>query len=77
MTISTLTEAQFQVAQDAVDAAIRASRRGTPERAAAEAVSADWEAVLALPQATAAQRESRRAAIAAVASCRRLLAVAS
>lgn len=63
-----LTETQFAAAQDKIDAAIRAAKRGTPERAAAEAQGAEWETAIALPQATAQQRTARRAEIAAVAA---------
>lgn len=68
-----LTEEQFGMAQDAVDAALRASKRGTPEREAAQAVSAEWEAAIALPQATWQQREDRLAAISEVATKHSLL----
>jgi hypothetical protein len=60
-----LTEAQFEAAQDKIDSIVRASKRGTPERDAADALSARWEAILAFPQSTATQRDTRRDAIAA------------
>lgn len=62
-----LTEAQFSAAQGKLDSAVRATKRGTPERAAVDAQVAEWEAANALPQATAAQRTARRAEIAATA----------
>jgi hypothetical protein len=63
-----LSQDQFEAANDKVDALLRGSKRGTSERAEAEAVSAAWEAVIALPQATAQQRRDRHAAIADVAT---------
>ena len=62
-----LTEEQFTEAEDKIDALIRASKRGTPERLAAEAVEAEWNAAYALPQRTVDDRTERSAAIAAVA----------
>ena len=63
-----LTDTQFSATQDKIDAALRATKRGTPERAAAEARTVAWEAANALPQATAAQRKTRHAAIATAAA---------
>lgn len=67
MTTTKLTQAEFAAVQDKVDAAIRASKRGTPERAAADEQSQAWERAIALPDATASQREVRWAEIAKVA----------
>ena len=64
MTTSKLTQAEFAAVQDKIDDMFRASRTGTPERAAAETASDAWEAAIALPDATFAQREARFAAIA-------------
>jgi hypothetical protein len=58
-----LTQAQFSAHQDKIDAAMRATKRGTAERAAVEAVSKVWEAAIALPQRTFADRQARLAAI--------------
>lgn len=64
----TLTQDQFTVADDAVNARLRAARKGTDEdKAAAAALSAGWEAVNALPVQKAADRETRRIAICAFA----------
>lgn len=63
-----LTQAEFEAHQAKLDALLRASRRGTPERAAAEEASVAWEAAIALPQRTADQRAARRLAIAAAAA---------
>lgn len=63
-----LTQDQFRAAQDKVDAAIRGSKRGTPERVAAERLSAEWERASSLPAITFAQREIRHAAIAEAAA---------
>lgn len=62
-----LSQAQFSAAQDKIDAMLRGSKRGTPERKAADAVSNDWEAVVGLPTDTAAQRAVRLDAIEAAA----------
>lgn len=62
-----LTENEFSAANDRVDSLLRSTKRGTPERAAADVVSAEWEMAIALPQSTAQQREARRAAIRATA----------
>jgi len=59
-----LTESEFSAAQDAVDQLMCSSRRGTAEREAAEALSAQWEAAIAAPQRTATERQARRALIA-------------
>ena len=63
----TLTQVEFSAVQDTLDAALRATKRGTPERAAVDARIAVWEAAIALPQATQAQRDARHEAIAAAA----------
>ena len=63
----TLTESQFQAADDAVCQLLRSSKRGTPERQAANAVSQEWEAAYRAPQRTFAERETRRELIAATA----------
>lgn len=69
MTNEALTEGQFSAANDAIDNLVRSSRKGTPEaKAAAQAVSAEWEAAIALPVRTVDQRTSRLGAIAAVAA---------
>jgi len=62
-----LTQAQFAAVQVTIDSLLQGSKRGSPERAAADQLSAEWEAVFASPQATFAQREARLAAIAAFA----------
>lgn len=59
-----LSQIQFAAAQDKLDATVRAAKRGTPERVAADALSAAWETVLASPDRTAAQRDERLAKIA-------------
>lgn len=59
-----LTEQQFAAAQNTLDARLRATKRGTPERAAVDAQVAIWEAACALPAVSFAQREVRFAAIA-------------
>ena len=68
-----LSQAQFETVNDKIDAKVHASRRGTPERTEAEALSARWEAVLATPQRTFAQREERLAAIARFATAEGLV----
>ena len=55
-----LTEAQFSACQDKIDDMIRSSRKDPTAKAAVAAISAEWEAAIALPQATAAQRDARR-----------------
>ena len=63
-----LTQAQFTVANDKIDDMVRGTKRGTPERAAAQAISDEWEAANSLPVATVDQRTKRHEAIAAVAA---------
>jgi len=58
-----LTQDQFEAVQDKLDAALRATKRGTPDRAAVDARVAVWEAAIALPQVTKVQRDVRLAAI--------------
>lgn len=58
-----LTDAQFNQVQDAIDDAMRSAKQGTPERVAIMAKAAEWEEANDLPQATAAQREARYAAL--------------
>lgn len=63
-----LTESQFAVIQDAIDGMVRASRSASArDRRMALAISDEWEAACTLPVGTAKQRETRRAAIYAVA----------
>jgi hypothetical protein len=67
--MTTLTQTQFTAAQDKLDNLARSSRKGSADdKAAFASASAEWEAAIALPQATAAQRETRLALIAGVAS---------
>jgi|GEM_PF-2991345 len=63
-----LTQAEFEAVDDGLSAALRATRPGTPERTAVEARRAIWEAAIALPDRTWAQREERLAAIAEAAA---------
>jgi hypothetical protein len=63
-----LTQSQFATAQDKIDAAIRAAKHGTPERAAAESASVEWEKAITLPQRSWQDRQARLAAIAEVAT---------
>lgn len=73
-----LTESQFSDAQDKVDDLIRAARRWTQEqRDAAAAVSAEWEAAIALSDRTFDARKARLAAILAVAVKHSLVTVNS
>lgn len=67
-TMVKLTEAEFLAVGDTIDAAMRTSKKDTPERVAAQTKRDVWEAAIALPQATWAQREARFAAIAAAAT---------
>ena len=66
--MKTLTESQFAAAQDKLDSELRATKRGTPERDAANARVAKWEAANSLAQKTWQQRQDRAATIAAVAT---------
>ncbi len=70
-----LTDAQFQQADQAVLAAVRSTGRGTPERAAADALYAGWDAVCTLPSVKLADREVKFAAIAKFAVDNRLVTV--
>jgi hypothetical protein len=63
MTTAKLTDSQFEAADDAFTARLRATKLGTPERAEAVAFRAAWDAAYALPQRTFAQREERFAAL--------------
>jgi len=58
-----LTDSQFDTAQDLFTAKLRATRLGTPERAAAVALAFPWEVAFALPQATVDQRTARWTAL--------------
>ena len=58
-----LTESQFTACQDKIDDLIRTSRKDPVAKSAASLINNEWEAAIALPQATAAQREARRLAI--------------
>jgi hypothetical protein len=69
-----LSQLQFAAAQDKIDAVVRAAKRGTPERATADALNSAWEAALALPARTAADRDARLLAIEAFASANGLVA---
>lgn len=62
-----LTKAQFESVEDTHEAAMAATKLGTPERAAVMARFAVWEAAIALPQGTKVQRDARNAAIVAAA----------
>jgi hypothetical protein len=64
MTTTKLTQAQFSACNDKLSDLIRASRKDPAAKAAAAAMSAEWDRVLAMPQATADQRAVRFAAIA-------------
>lgn len=68
-----MTQEQFAAVQGKIDTLVRGAKRGTPERAAADAIDAEWEAANSLPQATVTQRDARRDAIAAVAAKHGLL----
>lgn len=72
-TTNALTEAEFTACQDKIDAEIRATQRGTPERAAAVVRSDEWEAAYNLPVRTLDQRTARHAAIVAVARALNLI----
>jgi hypothetical protein len=67
-----MTDAQFQTAQDKIDAMTRATRRGTkgtPEEIARyNAIVTEWEAAYALPQAKWVDRQTRDAVLTAVAA---------
>jgi hypothetical protein len=62
-----LTNEQFETCDDKLNAELRATRLGTPEREAHVARRAPWEAANALPQITWQNRKDRLAAIAAAA----------
>ena len=63
-----LSEVQFQAAEDAIDRTIARSPKGSPERAEAMGVKAKWDAAYSLPTRTVDQRAARHAAIEAVAT---------
>ena len=63
-----LSDAEFRAADEKIVAAVRATKRGTAEREAAQALWGRWDAACGLPQGTVDQREARYAAIAAVAA---------
>jgi hypothetical protein len=63
-----LTEVQFEAADATINNALRSARKGTPEeKAAAQAVSDEWESAIAMPNRTFDERAARLATIAAVA----------
>lgn len=70
-----LTQAEFEAAQDALDARLRSTKRGSPEREEIEIVNRLWERANALPERSVEEREFRRAAIAQVAIKHGLVAV--
>lgn len=66
--VKALTQAEFAAVQDKLDAALRATKRGSQERAAVESILTIWEAAIAQPQATKAQRDARHTEIARAAA---------
>ena len=66
-----ITDAQFQTAQDAIDALTRKTRRGTvgadSEVVAYKTLVTDWEAANALPQVKKIDRDRRDEQLLAVA----------
>lgn len=62
-----LTEDQFNEAEERIVAALRTSKRGTPERDVAQAAFDAWEAANDMPQGTFAQRAARDLAVVAAA----------
>lgn len=68
MTTAKLTEAEFEAHDSRLSTELRATKRGTPERASAEARLAAWEAAIALPEGTVDQRRVRHETIARVAA---------
>lgn len=65
---TTLTQAEFSAADDKLSAKLRATKAGTPERAAVQVIQREWQAAIALPQTTKAQRDARLVEIAATAA---------
>ena len=66
--MSKLSDTEFRALSNKIDAGLRATKRGTPERAAAQALADRLDALLRAPDARFVDREAKFAAIAAFAA---------